>query len=103
MQELNVRDHRARENFCRWLLRNNEADENFLANIMWTDESLFTRTGIFNCHNEHYYGVINPRVTRTRSFQHRWKLNFWAGILGNRVIGPTILPDTLTVKILKIS
>lgn len=102
VQELNIRDHRARENFCRWLLHNNEADENFLANIMWTDESLFTRTGIFNCHNEHYYEVINPRVTRTRSFQHRWKLNFWAGILGDRVIGPTLLPDTLTVKILKI-
>ncbi|XP_011859711.1 PREDICTED: F-box only protein 39-like [Vollenhovia emeryi] len=90
VQELNARDHHARVNFCRWLLQNNEADENFLANIMWTDESLFTRTGLFNCHNEHYYDVINPRVTRTRSFQHRWKLNFWAGILGDRVIGPTL-------------
>lgn len=94
VQELNERDHRARVNFCRWLLRKNEADENFL----WTDESLFTRTGTFNCHNEHYYDVINPHVTRTRGFQHRWKLNYWAGILGDRVIGPTLLPDILTVK-----
>jgi len=98
VQELNVRDHRARENFCHWLLNNNEADENFLANIIWTDESLFTRSGAFNCHNEHYYEVINPRVTRTRSFQHRWKLNYWAGILGDRIIGPAFLPDVLTVR-----
>jgi len=34
MHELSVRDHRAREKFCYWLLQNNEADENFLANIM---------------------------------------------------------------------
>ena len=103
VQELHVRDHQARENFCRWLLQNNEADENFLSNIMWTDESLFTRTGTFNCHNEHYYDVINPRVTRTRSFQNRWKLNYWAGIFGDRVIGPTLLPDILTVRKCNIS
>lgn len=107
VQELNVKDHRARENFCRWLLRKNEAEENFLANIMWTDESLFTRTGTFNCHNFHYYDVINPHVTRTCSFQHRWKLNYWAAILDDRVwtivIGPTLLPDILTVRKFKIS
>lgn len=103
VQELNVQDYRARQNFCRWLLHNNETDENFLTNIMWTDESLFTRTGIFNCHNEHYYDVINPRVTHTRSFQHRWKLNYWAGILGDRIIGPILLPDILTVRKFKIS
>jgi len=30
VQELNMRDHRAKENICRWLLDNNEVDKNFL-------------------------------------------------------------------------
>jgi len=45
VQKLNVRDHCARENFYYWLLQNNKADENFLANIMWTDEVLIYAYG----------------------------------------------------------
>jgi len=100
VQELNQEDYRARVNFCHWLIRNNEADENFLANILWTDETLFTRMGMYNCHNTHYYDIINPRVTHTRSFQRRWKLNVWAGILKDCIIGPCLLPERLTVSIM---
>ncbi|KAJ4428819.1 hypothetical protein ANN_25812 [Periplaneta americana] len=32
-------------------------------------------------------------VTRSASFQHRFRVNVWAGILGEKVIGPFIIED----------
>ncbi|KYN02525.1 hypothetical protein ALC62_06655 [Cyphomyrmex costatus] len=43
--------------------------------------------------------VHTDRKTFERLDQRiRWKLNYWAGILGDRVIGPTLLPDILTIR-----
>ena len=46
-----------------------------MPNILWTDESLFTRGGMFNVHNEHYWDTENPYVFRERGFQKRFKIN----------------------------
>lgn len=51
VQNLEATDFENRENFCRWLLRRQEEDNEFTSNILWTDESLFTRDGMFNYHN----------------------------------------------------
>jgi len=43
--------------------------------VMFNDESLFTREGIFNSHNMHLWSDENPTATQLRSFQIRWKRN----------------------------
>jgi len=43
----------------------------------------------------HLWSEENPRVTRLRNFQTRWKINVWSGIMGTEMLGPVILPDIL--------
>ncbi|XP_076247807.1 uncharacterized protein LOC143187479 [Calliopsis andreniformis] len=37
----------------------------------------------------------NPRALRPRTAQVRWSINLWAGICGDFLVGPYILPDRL--------
>ncbi|GFW70186.1 DUF4817 domain-containing protein [Trichonephila clavipes] len=74
----------------------NELQIPFAASVLFTDEASFSREGIFNTHNSHSWAAANPHVTRTRAAQDRFLVNVWAGILGDHLIGPYILPDHLT-------
>ncbi|GBP69503.1 Regulator of MON1-CCZ1 complex [Eumeta japonica] len=58
-------------------------DPDFLKSILWRDESKFTKGGILNLHNLHHWSSKdeNPRVKRHRSFQRRFSLNVWAGVI----------------------
>lgn len=73
-------------------------DNEFLKRILWTDESSFNREGITNLHNLHHWapGDQNPHVTRQTSFQQKFSVNVWAGVIGRHLIGPHYLPDRLT-------
>ncbi|GFX14995.1 uncharacterized protein TNCV_4897631 [Trichonephila clavipes] len=64
--------------------------------VLFTDEASFSREGIFNTPNSHSWAAANPHVTRTRAAQDRFLVNVWAGILGDHLIEPYILPDRLT-------
>lgn len=72
-------------------------DGQFLRSILWTDESKFTREGILNLHNLHQWAPKdqNPRAIRQASFQIKFNVNVWAGVIGNRLIGPHFLPENL--------
>lgn len=85
-------DYEARVNFCRWFLANSHEY------ILWTDEALFTRVGLFNVHNEHWWAVrtVNPHKTKRDSFQTRFSWNVWAGIVGGHLIGPHFIRGRLT-------
>lgn len=85
-QELNPLDYEPRVTFCAWLC------ENWNRNILWTDECTFTRRGLFNQHNRHMWAHENPFLMEEDSFQHRFSLNVWAGIIGSHVLGPVFLP-----------
>ena len=67
----------------------------FLNHVLWTDESEFKRDGIMNLHNLYIYSDENPRVTRSASFQRRFRVNVWAGILGITLIGRFIIEDSM--------
>ena len=67
----------------------------FLNHVLWTDESGFTRDGIMNLQNLHIYSDENPRVTRSASFQRRFRVDDWAGILGIKLIGSFIIEDSM--------
>jgi len=96
VQTLNPPDFRARLEFCRWILRKQARNVNLIANILFTDEAGFTRDGIFNFHNTHQWADENPHAIVESRHQQRFSLNVWLGILGDRLIGPVVLPDRLT-------
>lgn len=89
VQELSVSDYEPRINFCRWFLQNTDK------NILFTDEATFTRLGIFNVHNEHWWSHSNPYVTRQDAYQHRFSVNVWAGVLNNCLLGPYFIEGRL--------
>jgi len=96
VQHLRPEDYPLRRVFCENFLRSVDRDPRFPSRIIFSDESLFTREGLFNSHNMHLWSDENLRVTRVRNFQTRWKLNIWAGIMGAEILGPVVLPDILT-------
>lgn len=98
VQELLLIDMPKRVIFCRQLLLNQERDPMYLSSILWTDEAQFTRDGVTNFHNLHEWQHENPHAKRQSSFQRRFSVNIWCGIIGNTVIGPTILPNRLNAQ-----
>lgn len=72
-----------------------EIDEDFFDNIIWTDESNFTRSGIFNSHNYHSWSLENPHTIRRQNFQHQFSVNLWTGVFNRQLIGPIELPARL--------
>jgi hypothetical protein len=80
---------------CTWYRNRVLADNRFAMEILWTDEATFTRNGINNLYTEHIWAHVNSHASTVSRFQYQWRINVWAGIIGNRIIGPTILPATL--------
>lgn len=91
VQNLTPEDFPARVEFGRWVLNNVQ----ILSKILWSDEATFTRNKVFNCHNTHFWASENPKVIRRTNFQHRFSVNLWAGIIGNKLIGPIEIPNRL--------
>ena len=96
VQGLTPTDHNRRVQFSRWMLNHVHEDRDFSSYILFTDEAHFTQEGVFNQHNLHQWREENPRAIREHGFQHRYSVNVWAGILGDRIIGPHIFPGHLT-------
>lgn len=95
VQHLREEDYPRRKRFCEDFLRRVDEDPEFPSRVIFSDESLFTREGVLNSHNMHVWDEENPRVTRLRNYQVRWKMNVWAGIMGTKILGPVILPEIL--------
>jgi len=95
VQELLPADYQKRVVYCRWMLQKCEESPDFLSNILYTDESSFTRNGIFNSHNSHRWAEQNPNGTVVRHHQRQCRINIWAGIIGGTLIGPFELPRIL--------
>jgi hypothetical protein len=94
VQGLMAHDYR-RLQYCEWLLREHERDPDFLEHILWSDEAAITREGVFNSQNSHLWAQHNPQVIREWGHQVLWSIDVWAGIIGNCVVSPYLLPDRL--------
>lgn len=90
VQELSDVDSGSRTQFCNWILAQDR-----ISNILWTDESIFTRTGAVNFHNTHTWSVGNPHRPRPHCYQHQFSINVWAGIIDKHILGPFIFPERL--------
>lgn len=94
-QALEERDYGRREEYCNWLLANIDDDAQFLSKILWTDEASFSRDGVVNTHNIHYWSDENPRWLRQVAHQVQWRINVWCGIYGDHIVGPVFYDGTL--------
>lgn len=92
VQELKPEDFDRRLAFSTWI----ESDPQIVKHILFTDEAIFTRSGLRNTHNEHWWSAENPHKTTETNFQHRFSLNVWCGIIDEHLIGPYIFEDRLT-------
>lgn len=95
VQCLNDADFLPRVMFCQWMQQQAVVNPRFACNILFTDEAGFTRDGVFNYHNTHFWCEINPHAVHESPHQQRFSLNVWLGVLGDHLIGPHILPRKL--------
>jgi len=95
VQGLEEGDPIRRVEFCRFIINSDADNRTFLTDILWTDESKFSHEGITNFHNLHFWAEENPRLTRETSFQRKFSVNVWMGLIGQDVIGPHFFPDHL--------
>ncbi|XP_043475798.1 uncharacterized protein LOC122507246 [Leptopilina heterotoma] len=59
--------------------------------MLFTDESTFEIDGIWNTCNFHHWALQNPHLVSERGFLNRFKLNLFAGMIENKLIGPIII------------
>lgn len=89
------RDLLPRNEFSNWLLRQHHEDGDFISKIIWTDESTFTRNGVWNQRNCHYWSRLNLHHMKETGHQYRWAVNVWAAIHGDQIIGPVFIDGNL--------
>lgn len=95
VQNLLPNDLPRRLQFCQSMLGKINQDPIFLKKVLFTDEATFTRRGVFNWRNNHYYDFANPHQYKETHFQHEFSINIWCGIIGDNFIGPFELPNRL--------
>ena len=99
VQELNEDDYDRRTEFCELMSNRILENRNIVYNICFSDECTFALTGAVNKHNCRYWSNENPHLYREDHTQRPQKLNVWAGILGNSIIGPIFINETLTGEV----
>lgn len=93
-QKLSEKDFEKRMDFCEEMDQKMR-DPDFLRHVCFSDESTFHLTGYVNRHNCRYWSQENPHIISEAHTQVRQKLNVWAGILGNRLVGPFFIEGNL--------
>lgn len=96
VQELNEDDPDRRLQFCETMLQRLNDDDGFLRNIVFSDEATFYLDGTVNRQNCRYWSPENPHWQMEAHSQFPQKLNVWAGIVGNRILGPFFFEGALT-------
>lgn len=96
VQALKPNDFLRRSRFCHNILQKYEENNDYIKNILWTDESSFSTAGLPNRKNSHYWSTENPRGILENNNQGRESFSVWCGILNNKVIGPIFYNGYLT-------
>ncbi|CAH1975825.1 unnamed protein product [Acanthoscelides obtectus] len=82
--------------FCHWYLSFCRQNVNNFRYLLWTDESNFSNSGMFNRKNHHYWSRENLLLVHPRGPQVRFSFNVWCGIIGSKIVGPSFYEGTLT-------
>ncbi|UYV79759.1 hypothetical protein LAZ67_18000579 [Cordylochernes scorpioides] len=74
--ELKVGDFQKRQEFAAWVFLQIDIDENWLSNVLWTDEAHFYLNGEVNTQNSRIWATENPRIfTEMPLYQDRQALS----------------------------
>lgn len=95
VHELNEDDFDRRIEFCEDMMFRIDENPNFASNVVFSDEATFQLNGNLNRHNCRYWAEENPFWMREDNTQYPQKLNVWAGILNNQLIGPFFIDGNL--------
>jgi len=92
VQELTGEDFDRRMEFCELIqARGND----FVNNIVFTDEAAFQLNGNVNHQNFRYWSSENSHWMRDNKSQYPKKVNVWGGIIENHLIGPFFFDENL--------
>lgn len=94
-QELSEDDFDRRTYFCEQMMQRLDNNVIQLENVLFSDESTFTLHGHVNRQNCRYWANENPHWMRELHTQNPEKVNVWAGIIGDHVIGPFFIDGNL--------
>lgn len=86
VHHLKPEDLPRRVTFCEFILIKYQENENFLNNIIWTDEAKFSKNGMHNRHNSHYWATENPHMVRETNFQDSFSFNVFCAIKSNQIL-----------------
>lgn len=95
LQELSEDDFDRRVEFCDIMMNKIDERHTLLDNILFSDESTFMLNGHVNRHNCRYWSDVNPHWMLQCHTQHPQKVNVWAGIVRNSIIGPFFIDGNL--------
>lgn len=95
VHELLEDDFDRRVEFCDTVMEKCHVNPNFVRSVLFSDEATFVLNGNVNRHNCRYWSDENPRWMREAHTQYPQKLNVWAGIIGNRIVGPVFIDGNL--------
>ena len=84
--------------FCEWVVCKLNDDENFSNKIMFTDEANFYVNGEVNRQNMRYWSNANPHWISSTKMQGAGKVMVWAGIWGDKIIGPIFIDGNLNAN-----
>lgn len=91
LQVLQPCDSVARLAYCKWFL-----DFTDVHSILFTDESIFRLHG---ADKRHVWAANNPRLYCASRVQHGAQLMAWAGLTGQKIIGPFFFSKNVTGKL----
>jgi len=98
VQELVANDFDCRLEFCDIMMQKIDDQPEFHNKIVFLDEATFMLNGSVNRHNSRYWSDSNPHWMRESKSQYPQKLNVWAGIVGEHIIGPFFIDGNLTAQ-----
>ena len=59
------------------------SNSHMIRKVLFADEVHFTRDGVKNTRNSHLRERDNPHGTVESSYQHRFSVNVWCGVIGD--------------------
>ncbi|KAG5892168.1 hypothetical protein JTB14_026406 [Gonioctena quinquepunctata] len=95
-QQLNDDDPDRRVEFCEIMQDLCNRNPRFIKQIMFSDEATFCLNGSVNRQNCRYWSRDNPHWMMDGHTQYPQKVNVWAGIINDRIIGPYFFEGNLT-------
>jgi hypothetical protein len=68
----------------------------YVSSVLFTDEAAFTRNGTITFHNNYVWAEENLHPVVQSRHQQQFSIHVWAGIIGDVLVGPHVLPHRLT-------